>query len=707
MGVFDDLPMEGRPAGAFDDLPMEKGGLNQRAGSFATGANAAIAATLGAPFDLSAWLGNQAAKGINAITGNQTVAPVTRPWLGSENISDWLHGAVGETKPKDEIDRLLYGAGVGAGSAVSGMGIGGALGAAGRAPALARMLMGGEASLPTALGNVATGAGGGAGSVAGEDAAEAVGGGPLARFLGGTAGGLLGGITAATVPTIPGNLYKAGQAAVRPFTEEGQRNITGRLLNESATYGVPDPLTPPLGINPTLGQASNDPGLLSLERSVQQLSPGVSGRFADQATRNNQTILEAFDQLGQPGQRRPYEISQQAAAGLEANRAAGRATERQAWEAIDPTRSVNIPMQPIRDRMNAYIDDLTMARRPLVPDDIMAMISRGNADTLPMREVQDIRSALTTRERIARRAGEVNQADVLRNLDEALFQRLPEGQIQMPTADQAATLRYQNALDASRQYNQTFNRPPISNIFKVEGTPDSAVLDKMLSPGAGQSERVGQYVAATMQNPELLQHGRDWFTAKMHEALSGARQDAQGDQFILGDKMRKFVDSNSALLDSPLFTPDQRRVVNELVDAATMVERTGRAGAQGGSDTAAKLAGKNYIQTMVGSWFQPVRAAEAIGAGAGLMTQGGWKGALGGFAVGNRAGTWAADQAYAGARDKVTALLAEAMQDPAFAAELMRSAQGQNAQFASPRMKNFLATMPAAGWTTMQIPGSP
>ena len=687
----------------FDSVP---GSFNQRAGSFATGANTGLAAIAGAPFDLSAWLGNKAASGINYLAGREVIAPVTKPWLGSENIRAGITSAVGETKPQDEIDRLLYGAGVGAGTAVGGMGVGGALSAASRAPALARALMGGEATLPTAIGNVATGAGSGAGSTGGEDIARAFGGGPTAQFLAGTAGGLLGGAATALAPTIPGNVYKAGQAAVRPFTEEGRRTITGQTLNRSATYGTPDLPEPPLGTSPTLGQATNDPGLLALERSVQQLTPRISGRFADQASRNNQTVLQAFDELGQPQGRAPYQISQEAAPGLEANRAAARQTEREAWEAIDPTRSVQIPMQPIRERMQAYVDDLTMARRPLVPDDIMAMVNRGG-DTLPMRELQDLRSLITSRERMARSGPtpDYNQANVYRELDERLFQRLPEGQVPMPTtADQAATLRYQDALRASRDYQQTFGAKPIRDIFRVEGTPDSAVLDKMLAPGQGQAERVQQYVRATMQDPAQMQHGRDWFTTKMQTALSGARQDAQGDQFILGDKMRKFVQDNRALIDSPLFTPDQRRVVDELVDAATMVERTARAGPQGGSDTAAKLAGKNYVQEMVGSWFQPVRAAELAGGAIGAATTGGWAGTLGGAAIGNRIASPLIDRAYSGARDKVMTLLSEAMLNPAFAKELMLSAKGKNTQFASPRMKNFLATLPATVSATMQEP---
>jgi hypothetical protein len=167
--------------------------------------------------------------------------------------------------------------------------------------------------------------------------------------------------------------------------------------------------------------------------------------------------------------------------------------------------------------------------------------------------------------------------------------------------------------------------------------------------------------------------------------------------------LSKFVDANRALIDSPLFTPDQRRVINELVDAATTVERTARAGPQGGSDTAAKLAGKNYLSEMVGGWFQPVRAAELAGAAVGGAT-GGWGGAAAGGLAAGRVASPVVERLYGNARDKVMMMLSEAMLDPAFAKELMQSAKGKNTQFASPRMKTFMATMPAAAWTTMEIP---
>jgi hypothetical protein len=535
-----------------------------------------------------------------------------------------------------------------------------------------------------------------------------MGGGPLAQAVGGTVGGLLGGVTAAALPTLPVNAYRAGGAIARPFTESGRQGIAGRILNESAVYGEPDIPPSLLGTRPTFGQASNDPGLLSLERTIQQSSPDIAGRLAARASENNQALREAVGLIGQPAGREPYQISQQAATGLEANRVAARTAESEAWQAIDPTRSVNVPMQPIRDRMRAYVNDLTMARRPMVPDDILGMVMQsGGAEQLPMRELQDIRSQITMRERMARRAGDYNQASVYREMDEALFQRLPEGAAPLPAnAGQAAQLRYQTALDASRQYNETFNRPPIRDIFRVEGTPDSAVLDKMLAPGRGQSERVGQYVRATMENPELVQHGRDWFASRLSGVVASARQDAEGDAFVLGSKLSKFVDANRPLIDSTLLTPEQRRVVNDLVEAATTVERTARAGPQGGSDTAAKLAGKNYVSAMVGNWFQPALMAEAAGAAGGFGVTGGMGGAALGALAAGKAAAPLAERAYAGAADKVTALLAEAMLDPVFARELMRKATPGNMQFASPKMKNFLATSPVTSWTAMGIPGA-
>jgi len=674
--------------------------FSHRLGVTGTGFNATIANALGTIPDIAASTLGQLGdvqRGLNAALppsmqryATQPAAPITAPVGGTASLDRLLP----KTAPADELDRILYGVGSGLGSSALGLGAGSALGAIGRAPAVAQMLTGGPPTTANFAGNLLAGIGSGAGSVAGGDVAGAMApNSPAARAVGELGGGLLGGFAGALTP--PALQYGARGIGdiFRPFTEEGPQRIAGNILNKSATYGEPQLEPPPLGINPTLGQASNDPGLLRLERALDQ-SPEFRAALAARASENNQTLLHgAVPQLGQPGGRAPYEISQQAATGLEANRAAARQAEGTAWRAIDPTRSVQVPMQPIRDRMQAYIDDLTMARRPMVPDNIVQMLNTGG-DTLPMRELQDIRSLLTGMERTAR-AGpkpDLNQANVLRNMDEALFQGLPPGAVPMPTtANQAATLRYQNALEASRQYHDTFGGKPIRDIFRVEGTPDSAVLDKMLGPGQGQAERASQYMGATLGNPELVQHGRDWFTARLSDTIRGASQDAQGDPFILGNKLSRFVDTNRPLINSPLFTPDQRNVINDLVEATGIVGRTARAGPPGGSDTAAKLLTNNYVQALVGSWFRPDLAMKIIGTiGGGVATQSPWGAVAGGLGA-TMAGPSLTNWAYKSAADKVTALLSRAMTDPAFATELMRNASRGNTALASPMLRDYLA----------------
>ena len=271
--------------------PAVAGGFNQRAGSFATAGNEVLAGALGAPFDFSNWLGNQAVRGINAVTGAEIPQQTGRPWLGSENIKDWLGVSGARAEGLNSIVRGRCRRGTMA--ALTGMVAGGALQAAGRAPVLARTLLGGgQEGLLGSAANLATGAGGGAGSAAGGDLSKLLLGedNPYGRLIGETAGGLLGGVSTALAPAAAINTYRGGRAALLPFTPSGQQALAGKVLNESATYGAPDITPSPLGTRPTLGQASNDPGLLALERTMQQASPAIGGELAARATENNQFI---------------------------------------------------------------------------------------------------------------------------------------------------------------------------------------------------------------------------------------------------------------------------------------------------------------------------------------------------------------------------------------------------------------------------------
>lgn len=709
------------------DLPPDDsgGGFGHRAGVFATDFNAA----LGAPVDAATWLINKAYANVPKVTdlvpsfsysdfSKRLDAAKTakeqradQPPLISNPVggSRWFGDTFGRTEKKDALDDIIGAIGGGVGSAATGFGVGGALQAAGRAPTVARALMGGGTDPLSIASNVGAGVGSGAGSELGGWAGSFLSDNdPTWTALGRTIGGFGGAIPGALAPAAASAGAQAARSAVRPFSEQGRREIAGRALNESATNpwmartALPDET--PLGINPTLGQATNDPGLLQLERQVMQMSPPIAGQFAEQAGRNNQTIRGALDHLGQPGDRTPGEISAQAAPRLEATRAAAKDAERAAWEAVDPNNQVQIPMGPIRQGLQNFISNLTMARRRLVPDDLVTMFQRnapGGGTNLPLREVQDLRSDLLGRERVARAGQDFNQANIYRNIDEAVFPGLdPNGGVGLPAgADPATLARHAAARAQTRQYHADYDVPPIRDLFRVNGTPDSAALDKMFAAGTGQAERVGQYIAATRGDPALMQHGRDWFTARMAERMSSATaQDNMGNQVVQGASLAKFVEQNRALINSPLFTPDQRRVINEMVDAVRMQGRTANAGRiHGGSTTAANLAGNSYVKALVGNWLGPLAEVGGAAMGAAAGAPFGHIGAAVGAGAGRQAGrafNSVADNLYASAGERVKGMLAQAMTDPQFASELMRDASRANLGFASPRLQSLLTTVP-------------
>jgi hypothetical protein len=122
-------------------------------------------------------------------------------------------------------------------------------------------------------------------------------------------------------------------------------------------------------------------------------------------------------------------------------------------------------------------------------------------------------------------------------------------------------------------------------------------------------------------------------------------------------------------VNSRLFTDAQRDLMRRIGDAADMGARTARAGAPGGSDTFAKLSGKNFIDALIGpmaSKVMPVGGA-VLGAHFGF-TEGGVGGALAGLWGGNHL----AEMLYAAPREKVLNLLNEAMSDPKLAQALMQ-----------------------------------
>ncbi|HEY1430765.1 MAG TPA: hypothetical protein VGF39_03935 [Stellaceae bacterium] len=600
---------------------------------------------------------------------------ITDPFLGSQ----MLRRTFSPTQPEGLGENLLYKGAAGVGSVVGPGLIGGALRAGGAAlPSIA------DAMLPpvTAGGTAIAGVAGVGGEGARELAAKT--GAPrlvqqLAEFGGNLATGLPTAVAA-----------RSASQLVRPFTRSGQEQVAGKALSEATT------MTPgeienavagaPAGVQPTLGDITGELPVQAIQRTMGQRDLAVGGALQRQASANNQAILDNFDRIGTPA--KPLaDISQDVAARLETTRAAQQKAASDAFKAV-PSDQTMVPTSPLMDAYVNYAGQLGPARQRFLPDTYQNLLS-GYADQEPLSELQNFSSALKTEARAAGSGAnpDYNRANVLNGLHDALFPGGgPEDLLTPAQGPIGDALR--QAKQQWQQYKQTYNDPPaIKKVLQPDAYGSSA-LDRLLGPGAGQAERAKQFVAAAQNDPTTLQAARDWVSGKMQAAGASAGQDLQGNQLLNGNQLRRFRDGspsgggNLPLINSSLFDDTHRQAINDIVDAANMMQSTARGGTPGGSDTFRNLTTERYLQGLgVGPIARGAMEAAPAAAGAGIggaighvFGEPGW-GALigsgpGGGAIGR--GLVSSILPYDRAREAVLGKIAGGLTDPREAARLMR-----------------------------------
>lgn len=630
----------------------------------ASGAEAGLGGMVGMPVDMAQMAGNMGIWGYNKIRDQFNPSPdlFTRPNQsshagyipplpgGSESILKGMEGLGLKPRPNltEPWQKYLY------------------AGTAGAAGMLPTMLIPGAGPIRAGkmLGDLMAGAGGGVASEGAQEAAHAID--PNNPTLQAGAG-LIGGL-------VPGGGAVVGRMAARPFLKSGQRTIAGNILNQEARGApvVPPGNLPP-GFQPTTGQATNNPGLVRLERTFEQ-SPDFGPELQAQQQANQANLRGHLQGLSTNPDNDAASIAINQ--GLKAYRGAFKRQETATWQAIDPANQVQLVTGYIRQRVATTIGKEPVAYQRLIDPAVAEDLAKLPYNTT-FPEIHAILSKAKEAARNASYAGEANKARVMNKVADSIENELTAQMLR--TKDPAVRQRYMAARAITRHNAQTYKSNPVGNLFAKDktGAPriqPTATAGQVLRPGAGQAERWDAFKKAVNNNPQAISTARDWFA---NHLIAGA---VNIDGTVSPAKLKAFREANAALMKSDIFTPQQKALVDQIERAANMAQKVARGGVKGGSDTAAKLLGGKYVDVLIGSWTNKI--LHAAGAGGGALAGhalGVEFGEFGGLYAGFKGAELASkgmDRLYALPAEKVRKLLVDALRDPALARDLMMEARG-------------------------------
>jgi hypothetical protein len=536
-------------------------------------------------------------------------------------------------------------------------------------------------------------------------------------LIGGTAGAGVGAGAPVLIPWLIGAVREAPSIlsrAVAPWTKDLDNFISetaGRVLNETAGPAGAKFETAPLpGMRPTTGQATDNPGLKFLERSVEQSGPAQATAAAEARTANNQAMHDAIREVGDV----EADASKSMAEAIEKAARAAKTSTRAAWKAAGVDETTGVSGTQLGEHVGDFVNGLSIAKRKDIPADVLDTVRQlADQGTTNLGEVQDLRSSVLGLLRAAARGGNESQAGTLGGLADTISDFVDN--IPMPAEAQKA---YETARAATKYMKEQFTQPKgVRNTlgtdrFGEDRVPVSAVADTFIRSGKGSPEALDAYLNAvdsqlkTAARPgqtaaervaavneaklaveEGYQAARDAFAQRFLAKVSTTDRDQIGGAIVSAAQVTKFLAAHDHVVQSRLFDDAQRDLIRRIAQAADMSQRVARAGAKGGSDTYGKLSANTFLDVLIGNGAS--KLLPAVGTLAGHSV-GGPVGAAAGFAASLKGGEKMTEALYGATRDKVIALVHEAIADPALAKTLMMQATKQNALKVPAQQRRFI-----------------
>jgi len=589
-------PAESGPWSQFNQPAEETG----RGGGFLPFLYRGAASILGAPVDIA-----------NLALGAVGLPVSEKPFGGSASIESGLarYGrAVGapmvpEEDQKAETGAEYIGRGVGetAGMLIPGYGAA-RLAATSARPLVARIAQQVadapvRAPLTTLAGEMASGAGAGAGRYMAEQAYP---GSEVAGTYGELAGGLTPSLAAMLAKYGPtGLMYRGARASLTPFTEAGAEVRAGRRLGSL----VPEPdvaaraAEAPSISELTPAQRTQDVRLLALEKAVADKDPAMAKTLIDRAAAAQTTLIEEAAKLGgDPAQARAFftarrdrlDNSLEAVVSQARNRAqervatldpgtsredASRVVRQEFDKAYDAARrqednlwrslpaDVEIDTAPLFSRFDELVANTPRTQQQDIPDYARRFLQadkQGNRSLRGMEtpaELQGFRGELLAIERKARDAGDRNQARLARELADATLDTMNS----LPDVSGP----YAVARDFSRKINQTFREGPAGLLTDTTSgapsIPAEMTLTRLIGPGGvkgGVAER--SLMAATGDSAPTKEAVQDYLTRTLRDRV------VTSEGRIKPEAATSWMRQNEALLNQ---YPDVRKYLDDALAA--------------------------------------------------------------------------------------------------------------------------------------------
>lgn len=454
-----------------------------------------------------------------------------------------------------------------------------------------------------------------------------------------------GAIGGAVVPAAIRSAKVLRAGLVDPFTEAGRTKIVGRVLNtsaadkEAAKAGMRMRTGKTPGFDPTAGQAADDAGLASLERTARAIDPAGFGDI-DKSQRG--ALVSALRGIAKTPEDRASAVRE---VEKNARKLYGEAFKEQA--AVTPTMtslSRRPSMKAAEQRAIRLADEIGMPFNARLEDMQPKSIYAG------MRDLPDSRVSELTPEYnpLTLTTHNVPTERLVPNGSAPNFVDIPPVE-SVPVRDMHTLKMGMDALLSD----------PTQGIAGREAAALKATRNKLLDqlPESYQTARKSHI---EMNRPvNQMDIGQELYQRFVPALADGAdtpfktRADAFAQALRNGDKLAKNVTGLKNATLEGIMEPGQMATLNGVVDDAAMVGAAQSAGRGVGSDTVQKMSMSNLIgEAGLPSWISGMRP---------LAPAGGWIRTAG-------------DILFSKNDESMRHLLADVLKDPARAVEAMERA---------------------------------